>query len=591
MSLILLHITSFIYIILLAFFYFRKSRLADVENKIYKNLLISNIVGLLIEFGCFYGVANMDNMPLFASFITRLLLIYYLYFISMYTSYVFVISYKKEKESMNEVNNFCIKTSKYCLIIFLLTSAIVSLLPLEYYYDGTYTYSYGTAVTFLQLVFVVIMGLWSYILIKKYKNIKVHKYLPVIIFILLAGIGGMVQKFYPYILLTTPIETLIIFLMYHTIENPDMKLLKEVHKSKEISDNANEEKTMFLYNMTQDIRKTTSEIDDNVDIILDSEDIDEIHDYARDIKGVTSKFNSMTNDILDISKLDDSNIKIYNSKYNIKTIIKEFVTMYGNICNNRNIDFRTNIDHNIPDLLYGDSIGLKEAISIILDNSSSNTKEGYIEFNVNTIIKNNVCRLIITIEDSGTGIKSEDLEKVKIKDKSLGRANKLITLMGGTMILSSNYGYGTKVKIILDQKIEVVNNEEVDKYSQVFDDINLLMVDDSEAGIKIIEKLLKGSKVKVDSVDNGKDCLDLIKIKKYDIILIDEELSQITGAELLKKIKSLRNFKTPVVLLTKDNNNEYNEEYKKLGFNDYLLKPVKKNELMDKINECIKRDK
>ena len=174
MSLILLHITSFIYIILLAFFYFRKSRLADVENKIYKNLLISNIVGLLIEFGCFYGVANMDNMPLFASFITRLLLIYYLYFISMYTSYVFVISYKKEKESMNEVNNFCIKTSKYCLIIFLLTSAIVSLLPLEYYYDGTYTYSYGTAVTFLQLVFVVIMGLWSYILIKKYKNIKVH---------------------------------------------------------------------------------------------------------------------------------------------------------------------------------------------------------------------------------------------------------------------------------------------------------------------------------------------------------------------------------------------------------------------------------
>ena len=590
MSLILLHITSFIYIILLAFFYFRKSRLADVENKIYKNLLISNIVGLLIEFGCFYGVANMDNMPLFASFITRLLLIYYLYFISMYTSYVFVISYKKEKESMNEVNNFCIKTSKYCLIIFLLTSAIVSLLPLEYYYDGTYTYSYGTAVTFLQLVFVVIMGLWSYILIKKYKNIKVHKYLPVIIFILLAGIGGMVQKFYPYILLTTPIETLIIFLMYHTIENPDMKLLKEVHKSKEISDNANEEKTMFLYNMTQDIRKTTSEIDDNVDIILDSEDLDEIHDYARDIKCVTSKFNSMTNDILDISKLDDSNIKIYNSKYNIKTIIKEFVTMYGNICNN-NIDFRTNIDHNIPDLLYGDSIGLKEAISIILDNSSSNTKEGYIEFNVNTIIKNNVCRLIITIEDSGTGIKSEDLEKVKIKDKSLGRANKLITLMGGTMILSSNYGYGTKVKIILDQKIEVVNNEEVDKYSQVFDDINLLMVDDSEAGIKIIEKLLKGSKVKVDSVDNGKDCLDLIKIKKYDIILIDEELSQITGAELLKKIKSLRNFKTPVVLLTKDNNNEYNEEYKKLGFNDYLLKPVKKNELMDKINECIKRDK
>jgi len=364
-----------------------------------------------------------------------------------------------------------------------------------------------------------------------------------------------------------------------------------LHKSKEISDSANEEKTMFLYNMTQEIRNTTNEIDGNVNMILDSDNVDEIHDYARDIKVVTSRFNSMTNDILDISKLDDSNIKIYNNKYSIKTIIKEFITMYGNICKNRNIDFRSNIDHDIPDTLYGDSISLKEAISIILDNSSSNTKDGYIEFDVNAIIKNNVCRLIITIEDSGTGIKSDELEKVKVKGKSLGRANKLVTLMGGTMMLSSNYGYGTKVKIIIDQRIEVMNNDTVTKYSDVFDDISLLMVDDSEAGIKIIDKLLKGSNIKFDSVANGKDCLDLVKIKKYDIILIDEELSQITGAELLKKIKAIRNFKTPVILLTKDNNYEYNEEYKKLGFDDYILKPVKKDILLDKINGCLKKDK
>lgn len=591
MSLILLHITSFIYVILLAFFYFSKARLADVENKIYQNLLISNIIGLMIEFGCFYAVANLETMPLFAFFITKLLLMYYLYFIAIYTTYVFVISYKKEKNNVSEINRFYNKIFRYSILVFFVTILVVAALPMEYYNDGVYVYTYGTAVDFLQIVFVLVMGLWSYILIRKYKNIKLHKYMPVILLILLAGIGGVVQKFYPYILLTTPIETLIIFLMYHTIENPDMKLLEELHKSKEISDSANEEKTMFLYNMTQDIRSTTNEIDTNVNMILDSDNVDEIHDYARDIKVVTSKFNLMTNDILDISKLDDSNIKIYNSKYNIKTIIKEFVTMYGNICKNNGIDFRSNIDHDIPDMLYGDSISLKEAISIILDNSSSNTQEGFIEFNVNTIIKNNICRLIITIEDSGTGIKSEELEKVKLKGKSLGKANKLVTLMGGAMMLSSNYGYGTKVKIILDQRIEVMNNNAVSKYASSFDDISLLMVDDSDAGIKIIDKLLKGSNTKIESVNNGKDCIELIKLKKYDIILMDEELTQITGAELLKKIKTIRNFKTPVVLLTKDNNYEYNEEYKKLGFNDYILKPVKRDILLDKINECVKKDK
>ena len=91
MSLILLHITSFVYIILLAIFYFRKTRLSDVENKIYKNLLLSNILGLLIEFCCFYGVANIEKMEFFTLVVTRLLLLYYLFFISLYTVYVFVL--------------------------------------------------------------------------------------------------------------------------------------------------------------------------------------------------------------------------------------------------------------------------------------------------------------------------------------------------------------------------------------------------------------------------------------------------------------------------------------------------------------------
>ena len=159
------------------------------------------------------------------------------------------------------------------------------------------------------------------------------------------------------------------------------------------------------------------------------------------------------------------------------------------------------------------------------------------------------------------------------------------------MLISSDYGVGTKVKIILDQKISEEENTEVSKYESTFDNISILAIDDSESGLKIIEKLLKGTKIKLDLASTGKECLDKIKIGKYDLILLDEELSQISGRELLIKMKEIRNFKTPVVLLTKDNSYEYNEEYSKMGFADYILKPLKKDGLLEIIEMYTKGHK
>ena len=136
----------------------------------------------------------------------------------------------------------------------------------------------------------------------------------------------------------------------------------------------------------------------------------------------------MTNDILDVGSIDESNIKVYNTKYNIKNVLKQLVTIYSDICKNKMLEFRTNIDHDIPETLYGDGINLKEILTVILNNSTKYTSAGYVEFNVNTIIKNDICRLIFTIEDSGVGIKSEDINKIKVDNKSLSKANKMINL-------------------------------------------------------------------------------------------------------------------------------------------------------------------
>lgn len=579
---------SLVYSIVIAIIFFKKDKVKNFETNIYGNLLLQNIVGLILELCCCATVYNMDKLGVINEIANRIFLMYYITFITTFTIYMYYITHNKE----NSLKNFLSKEDKQSkkIVGFLYTIGYLAvlILPLHYHNANGQVYSYGPAVNAISFFCVLYMIFDIYAIAKNFKNVRARKLVPLVTLVICFIFAFIVRSINPAIILITSSFALVTMIMYHTIENPDMKLLDEVHKAKEISDNANEEKTLFLYNMTQEIRNTTKEINDSADEILDSDSIEENKDSARNIKATTSKFTSMTNEILDVSKIDSANIKIYNSKYNIKNIIKQIVNVYSDTCKNKEIKFITNIDHDIPEILYGDSIGLKEVLTIILNNSCKYTQKGFIELDINTIIKNDICRLIITIEDSGTGIKSEDINKLKLDNKSLGKANTLITLMNGTLMISSNYGMGTKVKIILDQKIEIDSNTESSKYEEVFGDKKILMVDDSESGIKIVEKLLKGSNIKLDTTNNGKDCLTKIKTTKYDLILLDEELTQITGTELLNKIKEIRNFDVPVILLTKDNNYEYNEEYLKFGFIDYILKPLKKDILLEKINKHTK---
>ena len=589
-------ILSLIYLTIFLVVYYSKKRINLFENKIVSSLMIINAIGLVLELCCYLVLVFLKIQDTFIGTLILKIYIYYMYvFDWVLTGYICVLTDKKNiSDNYNKKETF-IKSLLIFMPIVLVGFIVTFFTKLNYYNIYPKYYTYGISADCLVYFTIVLAPFWIYrcikiTFIKKSRdfNIRIG---TILLGILLVGIAGaMMQLVDRSMLIITSAHTVMLILMYFTIENPDMKLLEESYKAKEISDNANEEKTLFLYNMTQEIRNVTDKINDDTDIILDSKDYDEIYDSARDIKVNTSIFNNMTNDILDMSYVDASTIKVYNEKYNIKLLLKQIVNVYGDICKNKELKFVTNIDHDIPDNLYGDGISLKEVLNTILSNSVKYTEKGFIELSVNTITKGDICRLIITIEDSGIGIKSDDINKIKVDNKSLGKAYKMVTLMNGAMYITSDYGIGTKVKIILDQKIGEAIVSEVSKYDSNFDDISVLGVDDSESGLKIIEKLLKGTKIKLDLADNGRDCLDKIKIGKYDVILLDEELSQISGLDLMKKIKEIRNFKTPVILLTKDNSYEYNEEYIKNGFSDYLLKPIKKEELLVKIDKYTKKD-
>lgn len=591
-------IYSLFYSLLINIVYFSSSRLRSIENKIFEKIMLTNFVGVLLAIGSYFTIKNIDRFELLNTFVSKGYIVYLLTWLTLFSVYIFVISIKEGKDKRSEAN----KIINLFGILYLIFLIIIIIKPLYYHNSNGAIYSYGPSANVMYIVSVVYITVWLIRLSTNIKKIRDKKYLPIFAFMGLGLVVMIIQKQHPELLLMTSMETFIVFLMYHTIENPDMQIIEEVHRAKEISDNANEEKSMFLYNMTNEIRGITKDIDYFADDILEEVDNKKVNvlnigNSAREIKNNTAKFTTMTNEILDISQMD-SNIKIYNDKYNVKIIIKELVQIYKKKAEEKGISFRTNIASDIPPYLYGDSMGLKKALSIILDNSVKYTNSGFIDFDVSTIIKRDIARLVITVEDSGSGIKAIDLNKIfnkKVNDNeklnikyNLYNAKRLVVLMGGTIIPSSVYGRGTTIKVVLDQKIADMDDA-LDKYESVYDKKSILLVDDSVASGKIFTKMLKDTNIILNIVTSGKECLDKIRNKdKYDLILIDEDMEPLDGITVMRKLKMIRTFNTKTILLTKNNDYEYNDDYLEYGFDGYLLKPIDKDKLFEIIDKYLK---
>ena len=592
-------IEAIVYSMLLMTVYFRKKVFKSKENKVYSILVVVSFFELIVEFILDFVGPMYKEIPNVSYFVARLFSFGVELWITILLCYVLFVclSIKKKERYIPVVRNIAV-------VLMIVFTTLNFILPLNFKYDGYIAYTYGPSVNIIYLSAFLYSFIGIIALIRNIKNIKDKRFFPILIFLIVGGIASYIQYMNPGLLLATPIHAFITFLMYFTIENPDVKMIEEYHKAKEISDNANEDKTMFLYNMTNDIRLITKDINYNTDAAINEMsnkklDKDLVNDYLRAIKENTARFTTMTNEILDVDSIDSASIKVYDDKYNIKLLLKKIVTLYSDECSKKGLTFRSDIASDLPEYLYGDNLGLKNVLISILDNSIKYTKEGYIELNVNTIIKNNIARLIITIEDSGVGISPDEMDSIFYKRKeeidgsnmksNLFTARKLITLMGGTIIPSSNYGNGTTMKIVLDQKIVEEANEKYNKYESFYDEKKILLVDDNISTEKIISKLLRDTNIKLDYVSLGKEALDKIRGKeKYDLILLDEVMDPLDGVTVMKKFKDIRNFKTNVILLTRNNEYEYNEEYLKYGFSGYLLKPISKDKLFEIIDKYLK---
>ena len=572
-------IASLFYSIMLVIIYFNRDKVNTSETKIYSYMIISNFLTVVTAIICYGTISINEKIPAINNFVSKTLLLLYITWSILFTVYIYVIS-RKDDKSIKSIK----KSTKYVYLIisYIIFALIIYYLPLYYYNENKIIYSYGPSANFVYVITAILMLYWIFLIFKNYQILKSKKCIPIVLFIVFCIIVVIIQKLHPGLLLITFLETFITVIMYFTIENPDVKLLIEVYKSKEISDSANDEKNLFIYNMTQEIREITKKVNNEIDYILNSDSITDNKEAAKKIKEYTNNFKIVTNDILDVDITND--IKIYNNKYNIKNLFKEIINIYSNKIENKGLSFNINIEYSLPEFLYGDKINFKELLNNVLDYALSETLHGYIELNVNTIIKNDVCRLMISVEDSST---NNNINTITKDNKELYKSYKLAILLNGTMSVLSNPNKNT-FKIILDQKIYEEDNI-VNKYSNVFINKKILIVDNVDTTYKIIEKLLKDTNIQLDLSLTSKDCLNKIRSKEhYDLIFLEENMNIISSTELIKKLRNERNFNTPIILLTKNNDVEYNNEYKKIGYNYYLLKPIKKENLSDILDEYIK---
>lgn len=606
MSIVSFSICSFIFVLMFIIFYFSKERLNTLDTKMYSCILVTNIIGIMIDVFGYFVFKIYGSESFISILISKFYLVYYFLWAYFFLLYIFVISFREKTEYLLQ-KKF---TKPSIILTSIIISFIVLIMPIQITYKDNVAYSSGLSVNMVYGLCFIMVGIMLYCLLRNLKKISTKEYIPLLTFMVLSTFCMIIQKTYPEITLMLMCHSIVTSLMYFTIENPDVKMVKELEVAKNEAEKANHAKSEFLSSMSHELRTPLNAIVCFSELLESKESLDsESKDFAKDIVSASHNLLDLVNGVLDISKIEAGKMELINKEYNSFELFNSLSTMVIPRIGDKPIDFKTVIASDIPPVLKGDTGKLKQIILNLLTNAIKYTDKGFIKYRVECIndYKNNQTKLIITVTDTGRGIKKEDIDRLfkkferleedrntSIEGTGLGLAitESLAELMGGKVTVISDYGKGSTFKFVVVEEIvnkesNLVVNEQTTLNYETFEGKKVLVVDDSKLNLKVAENVLKNFKVSTETVTSGLECLSCVKSKKYDIIFMDIMMPNMSGVEVLKKLREEK-VNIPVIALTADAIEGQEEKYISEGFDGYLSKPIDKTKLKVILNKYLK---
>ena len=583
-------ICAFLVSFLLLVVFNLKTHVNTISTRMFSILIFVNFVSLIIEALCSVGSILYNFYPIISNLIFKLYLVFMLLWITYFTLYIFIIS--KDNYYLDKKLNKIFNITKLCVI---LMAVVVFLLPINLFTSSDFSvrYTYGAAVNFSYLISGIEIACMIIIVFINFRRIIQKKYVPVLIFFVLGGLAMFIQFKNPSLLLITSVETYILLTMYFTMENPDTQIIDLLTKNKELTEQSVNEKSNFLFKISQELRKPIKDISKDINLLKEEENKDIEKELIEQIDNSAKCANFIINNITDISSMDVKNSRIKEDNYNIKRLFKDIELSTNNNLKNSNKDgkirFTVKENTSYPETVYGDKIKLKQILMSIINNSIKYTDAGHIDLEIDAITRYDMCRFILTITDTGMGMDISKVNKLLSKEEeltdnmveennlnlSLPVVHKLLKVVGGNINITSKENKGTIVTVVINQEINYDSTglilKDINNYSNPKRRLRVLLVDNNDE-LERVKKILDEKDVDKVITLFGQDCVDKIEHNEdYDLIIIKDELGNETAFEIFDKLKQIPRFKIPVIVAINKEKEFIKEHFIEDGFKDCII--------------------